>query len=305
MNAADAQLYADFSGLAKLKVQAGRDAQGALDQVAKQFESLLMGQMLKSMRQASLGEGILDNDKSLFYRDLFDQQLAQQLASSGGLGLAAVIKRQLADPTDAVNPLARDLDDYRSRPQQRISSPRAAAPTAPVTGDDPAKWDGGQFVQKLWPWALEAAGKLGLAPQALLAQAALETGWGAHMIRQPDGAPSNNLFGIKSGARWQGDNVEVASLEYEQGVAVQRRDRFRAYASLRDSFNDYVEFVQSNPRYERALQVTGDSHSYFSELQRAGYATDPDYADKIDALLKGPRMTQALERLKGGEEGPL
>ncbi|HEB97670.1 MAG TPA: flagellar assembly peptidoglycan hydrolase FlgJ [Sedimenticola thiotaurini] len=300
---ADASVYTDFSGLTALKAKASRDARGSLAEVARQFESLFLGQMLKSMRQASLGEGILDNDQSLFYRDMFDQQLALHLAGSGGMGLADAIERQLGGAAVRPETGVKGLDAYLCRRTLRQPAP-ATAPAGeaggsvrPETADDPGRWDSREFVQRLWPWAVEAAKQLGLRPQALLAQAALETGWGQYMLRRPDGAPSNNLFNIKAGRRWQGPSVAVDSLEYEQGVAVKRRSRFRAYPSLRDSFRDYVAFLRESPRYGRALESSADPAGFFSALQQGGYATDPRYAEKVQAVMEGPEMRRALAAL--------
>jgi flagellar protein FlgJ len=309
-----AGIYTDFSGLAELKAKAGRDAQGSLDQVAKQFESLFLHQMLKSMRQASLGEGILDSDQSLFYRDMFDHQLSLHLAEKGGLGLAEVLKRQLSTKSTAESGESKGLEAYRLRPVQRPVSNTsgnrvtegAAAQAMPAdSSGDPRSWSKGDFVQKLWPWAMEAAKRLGLEPQALIAQAALETGWGQHLMRKTDGSPSNNLFGIKADKRWGGDRVSVDTLEFEQGVAVKKREHFRSYDSLRESFDDYVNFLQSSPLYREALSVTSDTGRYFTALQEAGYATDPEYARKIEGVLGGRAMAAGLAQLKNGADLPL
>jgi flagellar protein FlgJ len=310
-------LYADFSGLAELKAKAVNDREGSTAEVARQFESLLVNQMVKSMRQASLGEGILDNDQSLFYRDMFDQQLALHLSESGGIGLAAAIQRQLEGAQTAVNADGMGIAEYPRR-QVTIapaanagSASKAAGPTHGLpaidsaAGEDAKSWNSTEFVEKLWPWALQAAERIGIQPQALLAQAALESGWGRKMIRQPDGTPSHNLFGIKADRRWQGERVNVSTLEYEQGSAVKRRAQFRSYDSFKQSFDDYVDFLQANPRYDRALASTSSSSAYFSELQKAGYATDPRYARKIDSVLRGPEMNEALDQLRTKVNQPL
>ncbi len=176
-----------------------------------------------------------------------------------------------------------------------------------VVTTDPKSWNKADFVQQLWPWAREAADKLGVAPAALLAQAALETGWGRHVMPSGKGKGDSafNLFGIKTGGRWKGESVNIGTLEYEQGVAVRKKDKFRAYQSFGDSFNDYVSFLQSNPRYSKALASTADSRTFFQELQKAGYATDPRYADKLTAVLEGKDMQQALQRLKDSGERSL
>ena len=316
MNAAT-PLYADFSGLAELKAKAVNDREGSTAEVARQFESLLVNQMVKSMRQASLGEGILDNDQSLFYRDMFDQQLALHLSESGGIGLAAAIQRQLEGAQTAVNADGMGIAEYPRR--QVTIAPAANAGSASkaaglthglaaidsAAGADAKSWNSTEFVEKLWPWALQAAERIGIQPQALLAQAALESGWGRKMIRQPDGTPSHNLFGIKADRRWQGERVNVSTLEYEQGSAVKRRAQFRSYDSFKQSFDDYVDFLQANPRYDRALASTSSSSAYFSELQKAGYATDPRYARKIDSVLRGPEMNEALDQLRTKVNQPL
>lgn len=343
MNTATASLYTDFQGVAELKAKARTDANGALDQVAKQFESIFTQMMIKSMRQANLAEGLMDSDQTKFYQDMYDQQLAVHLSEGKGLGLADVIKRQLGG-TKAANDSApvNSFSEYRkevismlerssnlpismqdgkpiiamgeqqmvagSRIEMRHAAvePRKIVDHKPelqqpaVATTDPKTWKKADFVQQLWPWAREAADKLGVAPAALLAQAALETGWGRHIMPSGKGKGDSafNLFGIKTGRRWKGESVNIGTLEYEQGVAVRKKDKFRAYQSFGDSFNDYVDFLRSNPRYSKALASTADSRTFFKELQKAGYATDPRYAAKLTSVLEGKDMQRALQQLK-------
>jgi flagellar protein FlgJ len=324
MDAALASVYTDFGGVARLKAQARQDSDGALDEVAHQFEALLTQMMVKSMRQASLGEGLLDNDQTRFYRDMYDQQLSVHLAESGGMGLADVIKRQLgggAGPDSALD--VRSLEDYRKKamvlaevrrahaaPEQAVATGEKdetarIEPAAAVENIDPSSWKIDDFVENLLPWAREAASRIGLAPAALLAQAALETGWGKHVMRFADGSPANNLFGIKADRRWDGARVHVSTLEFEQGVAVRKKAGFRAYESFKDSFSDYVDFLNKNPRYRKALASTDDAENYFAELQRAGYATDPKYAQKVVGVLESADMKRALSQLKNQGDAPL
>jgi flagellar protein FlgJ len=368
--ATTAAIYTDFQGVAELKARARADAKGSLDQVARQFESLFTQMMLKSMRQAKLAEGIMDNDQTEFYQEMYDQQLAVHLSESGGIGLAEVIKQQLggAEAANDSKPI-NSYSEYRkevismlerssslpvsmqdgkpiiamgrdqmqagnrismqhaipatiselnspfvpqsaSKPQSLFgfapeSQPEQLRPSQPVSTTDPKSWSKSDFVQQLWPWAREAAEKLGLAPAAILAQAALETGWGRHIMPSGKGGSAYNLFGIKTGRRWKGGSVNIGTLEYEKGVAVRRKDRFRAYDSFRDSFNDYVDFLQSNPRYSKALASTSDSRQYFKELQKAGYATDPRYAQKLTTVLESKDMQKALRQLKESGERSL
>lgn len=350
MAIATASIYTDFQGVAELKAKARNNADGSIDQVAKQFESLFTQMMIKSMRQAKLGEGLLDNDQTKFYQDMYDQQLAVHLSEGRGLGLADVIKRQLGG-NNAANDSApvNSYSEYRNevvsmlerssnmpismqdgkpiialgqdqmRAGNRISMQHAIPESKPqplinlrpevqsqqhVATTDPKGWNKTDFVQQLWPWAREAADKLGVAPAALLAQAALETGWGRHIMPSGKGKGSSafNLFGIKTGRRWKGESVNIGTLEYEHGVAVRKKDKFRAYQSFGDSFNDYVDFLRSNPRYSKALAGAGDSRTFFKELQKAGYATDPRYAAKLTSVLEGKDMQRALQQLK--DSGP-
>ncbi|MCP5415717.1 MAG: flagellar assembly peptidoglycan hydrolase FlgJ [Chromatiaceae bacterium] len=302
-------LYADFTGLAELKARATSDRAGTSAEVARQFESLLIHEMTRSMRRASLGEGVLDSDQSLFYRDMLDQQMALHLSENGGIGLAAAIQRQL-DGVQQPASEGREIGDYqRSRLLALSSSRDRSAAEVPVptttTVVDSENWSRGDFVEQLWPWAQAAAERIGIQPQALLAQAALETGWGRHIMRHQDGTPSHNLFGIKADQRWDGERVNVTTLEYEEGSAVRHRAQFRSYDSFQQSFHDYIDFLQSNPRYQQALALTTDSRAYFTALQQAGYATDPRYAEKIESVLRGPEMSTALDRLRNRESRPL
>ena len=150
------------------------------------------------------------------------------------------------------------------------------------------------FVTHLWPMAEKAAASLGVEPKVLLAQAALETGWGHAVIRSSDGRNSFNLFNIKSGPDWGGDSVVKSSLEFSNGVARQERSAFRSYTSYAESFSDYVNFIKSNPRYENALTEGGSAGNYLRELQLAGYATDPEYAQKIESIMSRAQFLSSI-----------
>jgi len=154
------------------------------------------------------------------------------------------------------------------------------------------------FVRALAPHAELAAKKLGVSVRALLAQAALETGWGKHLPSHGDGSSSNNLFGIKAGSSWDGDKVSVPTLEYENGVAVRRRDQFRAYDSPSESFADYASLLADSPRYAQALGQGENIAGFARALVNGGYATDPSYVAKITAIANSPQMREALATLR-------
>lgn len=293
----------DFSALGDLKRLARDDRDAALRKVAQEFESLFIGLVLKSMRQAAGGKGAFDNQQSLMFRDLYDKQTAVEMSRAGGIGLADVIVRQLGRNDGAASATGGVAPEM---PKTRIPSPLPlvalpstrpdAPPGRPLARESPSGFDSPEdFIRTLRPAARAAASRLGVAPEALLAQAALESGWGRHLIRKADGSPAHNLFGIKADARWGGGRAVVRTLEYEQGVAVRKQAAFRAYDSWKASFDDYAEFLLGNPRYHEALENRGDPHRYLRALQRAGYATDPHYADKIIAILDS-------ERLRAGSE---
>lgn len=298
MQAGLPQVYTDFSALAAMRANAREDQEGTLDQVSRQFEALFLQMMLKGMRSAGLGDGgLMDSRQSDFYREMYDKQIAIDMAQTRGIGLAEVIRRQLGG-ADAAARDGRGVGDYAATPITAMPA-RAREAQAPVAQADPAgevpALDGtpAAFVRTLWPAAEKAAARLGLAPEALLAQAALETGWGRHVMRRAEGSSSHNLFGIKADRRWSGDTVSSETTEYRDGVALRTRDRFRAYASFEQSFEDYVDFVQRNPRYREALRQTADPRAYFEALQAAGYATDPVYADKIGRILGSETLRDA------------
>lgn len=279
IDAGSAGIYTDLHGLGRLREAARADSASpeTLREVARQFESLFIQMMLKNMRAASMGDELFDSDQTTHYRDMFDSQISLHLGRQGGFGLADLLVRQLGGEGAQPAPVARAS---------------AAAPAPVATG--PTIGTPEEFVRVLGPHAGEAAARLGIEPEVLLAQAALETGWGRRMITRPDGSPSYNLFGIKADGRWDGDRVSAMTLEYEDGIASRRNESFRAYASYAESFADYVNFLQSGPRYQDALAHGGDRQRFIDGLHRAGYATDPEYANKINRILNNELLSGAV-----------
>ncbi len=155
-----------------------------------------------------------------------------------------------------------------------------------------------EYVQRIYPLAVTAAAEMGLDPRVLVAQSALETGWGRHLPRNADGSNSFNLFGIKADRRWQGDAALVSTLEFRQGIAAREQAAFRSYESYQESLQDYVQFIRSNPRYQQALEQVSDGEAYLQQLQQAGYATDPRYAGKIAGILSGEILQTALSAIQ-------
>ncbi|MCE2571555.1 flagellar assembly peptidoglycan hydrolase FlgJ [Motilimonas eburnea] len=336
-----ASAYYDVQSLNSLREAAQKDEKGTLSAVAKQFEAMFTGMLIKSMREANEAfetDSPFNNRHTKFYRQMQDQQLSLELSQSGTMGLAEVLTRQL-DPTyghsrreegsplkmpsglDMLQTFAgqqpeseRQITDQvgqtttfsvplrRSFPKPRVAelanesqAGTSAALNAALSEADLSKriqskavqFDGpASFVQSLMPFAKKAAKTLGVNPAILVAQAALETGWGKKVIQTTNQDSSFNLFNIKADRRWQGAHTNKDTLEYYDGVAVTERARFRVYQDFEQSFSDYVNFLQQNPRYQHALKTTADPERFMRQLQKAGYATDPRYADKVMSVLK-------------------
>ena len=276
--------FADFQGLAALKTDAKEQAPAALKEAARQFESLFTQMLLKSMREAnkSFGEdSLFGSDQGEMYQDMFDDQMAMQLSKGKGLGLADMLVKQL---------------------QQGVSQTSAPAPSAAAANSQPITASKDDFISKLRPHAEQAARELGVDPNALLAQAALETGWGRSVPCNAQGECSFNLFGIKAGSQWSGATVSVPTLEFEDGIPVRKVERFRAYDSPADSFRDYAALIRDSSRYASARGAGDDVEAFATALQQGGYATDPHYAQKIAAVASEVRARS--DALKFAAAGP-
>jgi flagellar protein FlgJ len=302
--------WTDLSGFSALRQRAQTDSKAALPIVAKQFESIFTQMMLKSMRDANYGDPLFQSQAGDAWQGLFDQQLSVTLSGQGrGLGIADMLVRQLGGkdaspaaggPAAAAGEGTIAQDDWR----QRLGSVATAVQSA---GRAVSRWvpdNAQEFVTALAPYAAQAARKLGVSLRAVLSQAALETQWGKRMPMGHDGSSSNNLFGIKAGSSWDGDHVNVPTMEYEDGTAVRRNARFRAYDSPAESFADYARLVGDNPRYAEALGKGDDVLGFARGLISGGYATDPAYASKIAAIANSPAMRQALATFKNTVGAP-
>jgi len=309
----EGQVYTDFQGLSELRARAKTNSQETLREVAGQFEALFIQMMLKSMRDAGLAEGLLDSEHTQTYQSMFDKQISIDLSKRQGLGLAEMMVRQLSRAGAADEPGAPATVPKSPVSQGVIAAPSTAPQTTPTAGAGPAtevtrQWNPEsptEFVATLWPHAQQAARKLGAAPEALIAQAALETGWGRHMMRRPDGHNSFNLFGIKADGRWRGERVTSETIEFRDGLMRKERASFRAYSSLAHSFADYAEFLKSNPRYQAALNKADDAAAFPRALADAGYATDPEYSSKIIQIMNGESFQRAVSGIKESGSEPL
>jgi flagellar protein FlgJ len=339
----------DSQSLDQLKLQAKRDPGKAVAAAAKQFESVFLGMMLKSMRDATPQTGMFDNEQTKMYTSLLDQQLAQHMANRG-TGLSEVMARQLsanavASPVEAegadaaafelehatsahevvapeISPkLSGSTLDFaklatlRATEAARVNATKAKTQALPVakplpvvtpsvdTSTAPAAAGDktsstplaktSEFIQRVWQHALDAAKAIGIKPQFMVGQAALETGWGQHEIRNANGTTTHNLFGVKAGKDWTGPVVERTTTEYVNGVAQKMKEKFRVYSSYAESFQDYAKLLNNNPRYSGVVNNGKNAEGFARGLQKAGYATDPAYANKLMKLINGPSLKQA------------
>jgi flagellar protein FlgJ len=262
-----ASTYTDFTGLEALK----RDPNSpqAINAVAQQVEALFLQMMLKSMRDASAADATDSNEMGM-YQDMFDKQVALSISQHADLGIGRLLKRQL---------------DGR---------PAAASPLKMGSAESPIANTPAEFVNRMMPSIRRAALGLGVDPKGMLAQAALETGWGQRMPRNADGSLSNNMFGIKAGDEWAGAKATADTMEVVNGVAVQRRTSFRAYGSIEESVNDFANLLKNSPRYREVLAAGGNAGAYVDTMAKSGYATDPEYGNKLNQILRSDTLQGAV-----------
>ncbi|WDY57884.1 flagellar assembly peptidoglycan hydrolase FlgJ [Pseudomonas sp. PSKL.D1] len=273
----------DVRGLQRLRSEAGREGEAGLKEAARQFEALFLQNMLKSMRAAIPKSELSNNSQTELYTEMLDQQLAQNLAGRG-MGLAdqltrslagsgLVSERQAAASESPVVSLARQAPAFDAWKRYEVRA-EGADRAAHVEN----------FVARLADPARQAAGKSGVPAELILAQAALETDWGRRRITCADGSDSHNLFGIKAGGRWQGQTTEVQTTEYVAGEAQKQVESFRVYPDAQAAFDDYARLIRSRPGYAAARNAASSSQAAVA-LQQGDYATDPQYASKLIAVM--------------------
>ena len=312
--------YFDLQGLDQLRQKAQGNSKEAIREVANQFEAMFASMLIKSMRQANEAfetDSPFNNKNTKFYTDMQDKQLALDISRHGSLGLADALVRQL-DPTSISrgqeiledkllmpnSETSKMMDINQTLPAVDLNKPDQTQPSLIVfdktklqnneNNENKVFTDQKSFIDTLMPYAKKVAKILGISPAALVAQSALETGWGKRIINGADNQSSFNLFNIKAHKNWQGEKVAKDSLEVENGIGIKRRSDFRAYQDYAQSFDDYGKFITNNQRYKDALQQGTDADRYVEELQKAGYATDPQYAEKIKQIMNNETFKAAV-----------
>jgi flagellar protein FlgJ len=336
MQATSTDLYMNMQQFSDMKLAARQQTREAGRAAAQQFEGLFIQMMLKNMRTAAKMDESLHSSDMDFYTDMYDKQISQILSKQGGIGISEILEKQinrfLPEGQQAAESSGKDLPVYLlprraeaplPMPVMSYQSVNPAVSTYQFNEASLAKgltegsvsnalqsetiepfygWSNAQsFVSDLWPHAEKAAAKLGVSAHVLVAQSALETGWGRHNMKKADGSIAFNLFGIKASHGWGGQSVVQNTLEFRQGAMQQESARFRAYDSVPNALDDYVDFVKGNPRYNNALQHDGNDTKYIQGLHQAGYATDPDYASKIIGIMRGQTFNDALASINNNQ----
>ncbi len=309
--------YFDQNSLNSVKSMGRKNDPEALREISKKFEAMFVQQMLKSMRDANavFGEDNMFSSKETeFHQEMMDQQMVLNLTSGEGIGLAKTMFQQMqqlygrpVEPgakSDAIKTLE---SNFRVAPRIKPLASALNEASLPEVSMSAGKKSAvaqtqEEFLAKMKPHAEKAAAELNVSTDVLLAQAALETGWGKHLIHDTQGKNSFNIFNIKA-TGWQGKSVAVNTLENKQGVTQQERASFRQYDDYAQSFADYVSLIKNNARYKNALAAGSDSSAYAEALQKAGYATDPKYADKIKNLLTSDSIRTAVAIDSSSEAG--
>ena len=299
------KLDVDANSLTELKSATAQNTPAAIKENAKHFEALFVSMMMKSMRKATPSDGPMDSEQGKMFTSMLDDQISQKIASRG-IGLSDMLAKQMmvnagiqapgksaatstpsaaaapaaatpaaATPATVLNPITQHARDLKA------ASPNLTKSQAQVQA----------FQNKLSCCAKAASAATGIPANFMMGQAALETGWGQHQIVAANGQPSHNLFGIKAGADWTGKTVSTVTTEYVNGVPTQKVEKFRAYDNYDQSFNDYAKLLQGNQRYKNVLANAKDAYGFAQGLQKAGYATDPEYANKLINVISKTRST--------------
>lgn len=288
-------LAADAQSLGNLKMEAGKNTPAAIKETAKQFESLFMRELMKSMREATMKSGLLDSAGGDLGTDLLDQQFAVQMSGQPG-GLSDMIALQLTrQMTGAPKEGAAGAAAQPAAAAVGAKSTKFAAPSVPAPASAPAPnvvktaraptESQSNFVHQHAKVAHEVEKATGIPANFMIGQAGHETGWGKFEIKHKSGDSSHNLFGIKAGAGWTGKVAEVTTTEFVDGVAQKGKARFRAYDSYADAFKDYARMISESPRYAKVKEQASSAIAFATGLQKAGYATDPDYAAKLSRAI--------------------
>jgi len=282
--------YGDVSRLEVLKANSAGEQKSTLKKAAQEFESLFISMALKSMRDSNRAfeSGIFSDKSTEMFQDMYDQQLSLNLSQSGGLGLSDLLVEQLSSGSEEQMDVIQTAEISSPLFAKNVIHPHNALVPGKKTSASttPLFQNPEEFVKRLLPEMIPAAQSIGLDPKLLVAQAALETGWGKALSSSQGGQSSHNLFGIKADPSWVGPKSVSLTTEVRDGLVKRENAAFRSYQDFKESIQDYLTFLKDNPRYQEALEKTAQPEQYMKALSEAGYATDPNYAQKVLTIYK-------------------
>lgn len=297
----------DANSLNELKAKTGQDPEGNLKSVARQVEGMFVQMMLKSMREALPKDGMFSSEQTRLYTSMYDQQIAQQMTAGKGLGLADEMVKQMSAQTQVPSeeaphvPMKFPLETVTSYQNQTLTQMVRSAIPKPPSNNEALSGDSKDFLAQLSLPARLASQQSGIPHHLILAQAALESGWGQRQIKTQNGEPSFNLFGIKATGNWKGPVTEITTTEFENGEARKVKAKFRVYGSYQEALSDYVGLLTRNPRYA-AVTAASTPEQGAQALQKAGYATDPNYARKLTSMIQQFKsMSEKVSKTYGND----
>jgi flagellar protein FlgJ len=280
-------LAGDVNAIAALRNRAAADPRAVTKEAAKQFEAMFMQELMKSMRESTMASGMLDNGGTKMGNEMLDSQFAKQMSGLKG-GLSEVIERQLQRQLGGET-LAGIASSVSKAAAGTGGTPAAGGTAAAADAPLPASLQGKErqvgFLRRHGDAAKAAEAETGIPATFMMAQAAHESGWGRREIKNADGTSAHNVFGIKAGPSWKGATTDITTTEVINGQAQKVKAKFRAYASYEESFRDYAQMMKNNPRYAKVVESGASAQGFAKGLQRAGYATDPEYADKLTRMI--------------------
>ncbi|EPZ8122878.1 flagellar assembly peptidoglycan hydrolase FlgJ [Yersinia enterocolitica] len=280
----------DVRSLDALKREVKSNSQEGIKEAAKQMEGMFIQMMLKSMRDASFKDGLMHSQASDMFTSMYDQQLSQNIADQSKMGFADMMIKQMGGETTAVQSIPGTAPAPYSLNMGLIKRQHIAPMAAPKNERETVAFTdrtekNTHFISRMLGPAIAAAKKSGIPHQLIIAQAALESGWGNKEIATTNGKPSHNIFGIKATPDWKGATTEITTTEYINGSAQKVKAVFRVYPSYSEALSDYTSLLMNNPRYQNVAQSPSPEHAAHA-LQSGGYATDPSYAKKLISIIQ-------------------
>jgi flagellar protein FlgJ len=306
----DARIYTDVQGLGQLRGKLKNNPTAVKKEVAKQFESMLMQMVMKSMRDANkaFASDLYGNDQMDFYQDIYDKQISLVVTNSSS-SIATMIEKNIDQQQGISESKTSSVQAYipgsdvQPTKENKSTTPNLISSEKPnqtqnVVANEKHLLTKDDFIKQIWPAAKQAAASLGSTPGILVAQAILETDWGKKIVAYNNQSSSNNLFNIKSTSETDKKTHPIETLEQKNGIVVKEKSSFKAYESFKESFMDYVNFIKNNTRYEQAIKKAANPKEYINALQHSGFATDGQYAEKVMSIFSSHSFNELISKME-------